>query len=152
VQVEWRCPCVGAEANGFSAADADAQSFMCRINQNHPGNFLRISGNKISDHRPAVRVPDEDKWAALSEFGKGIVQFEINLRKSARFGAGIAPGISRAIVGADASEMSDTLLNENPIYREISQAIFDHHSGTAIAGTVHVQTETAEVDKLSGWF
>jgi len=77
------------------------------------------------------------------------VKFEIDLRKGAWRGTGIAPGVSGAVVGADAGEDGDTRLHQCPVKGKVPKPILDHNYGISLSGTVHVQPVSAEIDHFA---
>jgi hypothetical protein len=97
-------------------------------------------------------MSDEHVWAFLSEFHQGIAELKIYLRERSRLRPGIALRISGAVVSANARELCDLRLDEDPIEREVSKAVFDHDRWAALAGAIYVQTMATKIDHLSDWW
>jgi hypothetical protein len=91
-------------------------------------------------------VSDKDEGRAFSGLCQCVVKFEIELRKAAGLRTGIAPCISGAVVGADAGELLDALLDEDPIERKIAESVFDDDGERAFAGAVEMEAMPAEID------
>lgn len=94
----------------------------------------------------------QNEGAMLAEFGKGVVQFEIQLRKCAWLRPRVTPGIPGAIVGADAREPLNTGLDKNPVERKISQPVLYYHGWSAAPSAAHMKAVATKVNQLAWGF
>ena len=136
--------CVGA--HGYALV------FRDDIDEDHAGDLGWVGGGVVAHYSSAEGVAYEDEGSALAELAKGVVEFEVELGEGAGFGAGVAPCVTSAIVGADAGEVLDFLLDEDPGEGEVAQAVFYDGGVGALAGAVNVETVAAEVDEPAGRF
>ena len=74
----------------------------------------------------------------LAQLLESVSQFKIELRKGARLWPWVAPGITSTVVCADAREIRNTRLHDEPIKRKIAKPVLDNDEWTAFSGAVHV--------------
>src|SRR5579862_2083163 len=96
-------------------------------------------------------MTDQQVRTALPQLGQAISQLKIYLSKGARLGAGVAPGVSRSIISADARKLRNAILNQDPVKREIPQSILYNDGWTALSCAMDVKAVAAKINQLSGW-
>src|SRR3984893_6985223 len=111
---------------------------MSSVDKNQSRHLMRISNSKIPHDWTAVRMTHKNERAVLPKPGESVSQFEVQLGEGAGLGARVTPGISRTVVGADASERGHMGLHENPVEGKVSQAVLHHNCRRALPGAIHV--------------
>jgi hypothetical protein len=96
-------------------------------------------------------MANEDEGSTFTQCRQCVVQFHVQLRKSAWLWARIAPGVATAVVSANAGEERDARLHQGPVKGEIAEPIFDDYGGLATTAAIHVKFMAAQIHQFSGW-
>src|SRR6476661_1810174 len=123
---------------------------MRRVDENKARYFWSEVFGK--DHRvwTTERMCDQHVRRSLSRLFESSVQIVCNAFTGLRAGLGIAPHYSRTAVGACASESCDRVMDSRPPFGTADvQSVFEHHSRSTGASTIHVKSPTSDVDQLA---
>ncbi len=89
-------------------------------------------------------------WLFARSFQRG-TQFVRHETGSSVPGTRVAPSISRAIVGTDASELREFRLHEVPVEISCPVPVLENYRGTTATRAVEVQSIAAKINQLAGW-
>src|SRR6185295_5745536 len=144
------CPfCVFPQPQSLLRPHRDTQTLVSGVYENHARDILGISKCKVTCHRAAIGMPNHQEGSVFAELGQCVVQLEVDLRECARLRARVAPGVTGAIVSADARKGRDLVLNENPVEGVVAKATFDHDGRSAFARAMDVEPMPAEVNQFA---
>jgi hypothetical protein len=118
---------------------------MSGIDKHNSRYVTGIDARKISHHRTTERMPDQNERTFFTKRAQSVSQLEIDLVKGSWLWARFAPRVAGPVVSADASEMRDFVLNQDPVEREVAQAGLDNDGWSCMSCAVHMKFVAAKI-------